>query len=80
MNQLARVITRHQILATYKLELEPKERGYNLIIKEHAISLDDGVSLDACTEVEVAGPQILLFGDREISLKSSIELPLRLIY
>lgn len=79
MNQLARVITRHTILATFKLELEPKGNGYNLIIKDHDISLDGGVALDACTEVRVAGPQILLFGDRQVRLRSCIELPTRLI-
>ncbi len=63
MNQLARVITRHVILATFKLEFEPKDCGYNLIIKGHDISIDDGVALDACTNVKVAGPQILLSGD-----------------
>ena len=79
MNQLARIITRHVIIATFKLELEPKGSGYHLIIKNHDIILDDGVALDACTNVGVAGPQILLFGDRRISLRSCIELPTRLI-
>lgn len=69
----------HLILATYRMRLVPTGGGYNVMMQEHDIRLDDQVALDACTSIGVAAPQILLFGERRLRLRSLIDLPTRLI-
>jgi hypothetical protein len=58
----------HLIQATYRVKLVPTGGGYNVVMQEHDIRLDDQVTLDACTSIGVAAPQILLFGERRLRL------------
>jgi hypothetical protein len=67
--------TRHVILANFRLVLEPSGNGYNLVIEDHHIQMDDGSVLDASTHLKVAGPQIAPAGERRIRLRSEIDLP-----
>ena len=79
MNPRPHHLHRHVLTATYKLELLPGGSGYNLLLCGHEIRLDEGIPLDASTQIQVAGPDVSLSKERRLRLKSSIVLPLRLI-
>lgn len=53
MNQHPRSLSKRLIIATYKLELEPKGNGYDILVTDHAINLDHGAALDLPTHLIV---------------------------